>query len=374
MEQAQVRRSWDTSWEAGNSKMSGTVYVSNRENFEICNSIYSVFAHTNPLHGDSFPSVCRMEAEVIAMTIDLMGGGSNGSCSVCGTMTSGGTESILTAIRATRNYMREKKGILRPEMIAATSAHAAIYKAAEYFNIDLICIGVDTSGRMRVSEVLKAITKNTILIYASAPSYPHGTIDPIEELARIALRYSLCLHVDACLVTDWSGGLYISPSQPGSRSGGLIAQTWAALLYNGYNGYQSAAHKILLASKYFREQISNIPGLELLGADVTMVVAWAAKNPKLNIYMINDILSSMGWELSVLHAPPALHLCITSANIGSLPSLIADLRASVADSFEHQNNSSSGMAPIYGLGNALPDRNLVGEMLKEIQDVILHNS
>lgn len=293
---------------------------------------------------------------------------------------------------------------------------------------------MDTSGRMRVSEVLKAITKNTILIYASAPSYPHGTIDPIEELARIALRYSLCLHVDACLggfvlpfarhlksisipnfdfkiegvttisvdthkygcaqkgssvllyhsnklrqyqytsVTDWSGGLYISPSQPGSRSGGLIAQTWAALLYNGYNGYQSAAHKILLASKYFREQISNIPGLELLGADVTMVVAWTAKNPKLNIYMINDILSSMGWELSVLHAPPALHLCITSANIGSLPSLIADLRASVADSFEHQNNSSSGMAPIYGLGNALPDRNLVGEMLKEIQDVILHNS
>lgn len=293
---------------------------------------------------------------------------------------------------------------------------------------------MDTSGRMRVSEVLKAITKNTILIYASAPSYPHGTIDPIEELARIALRYSFCLHVDACLggfvlpfarhlksisipnfdfqiegvttisvdthkygcaqkgssvllyhsnilrqyqytsVTDWSGGLYISPSQPGSRSGGLIAQTWAALLYNGYNGYQSAAHKILLASKYFREQISNIPGLELLGADVTMVVAWAAKNPKLNIYMINDILSSMGWELSVLHAPPALHLCITSANIGSLPSLIADLRASVADSFEHQNNSSSGMAPIYGLGNALPDRNLVGEMLKEIQDILLHNS
>jgi sphinganine-1-phosphate aldolase len=105
-----------------------------------------------------------------------------------------------------------------------------------------------------------------------------------------------------------------------------------------------------------------------------MVVAWTSKNPKLNIYMINDILSSMGWELSVLHAPPALHLCLTSANIGSLPGLIADLRTSVAESFENQNNSSSGMAPIYGLGNALPDRNLVGEMLKEIQDVMLHYS
>lgn len=116
MEQAQVRKSWDTSWEAGNSKMSGTVYMSNHENFEICNSIYSIFAHSNPLHGDSFPSVCRMEAEVIAMTIDLMGGGSNELSSVCGTMTSGGTESILTAIRASRNYMREKKGIFRPEM------------------------------------------------------------------------------------------------------------------------------------------------------------------------------------------------------------------------------------------------------------------
>lgn len=293
---------------------------------------------------------------------------------------------------------------------------------------------MDASGRMSVSEVYKAMTKNTILIYASAPSYPHGTIDPIEELAKIALNWKCCLHVDACLggfvlpfakslkstkipsfdfqvqgvtslsvdthkygcaqkgssivlyhsnslrkyqytsVTEWSGGLYISPSQPGSRSGGLIAQTWAALLFNGYNGYKNAAHKILISAQYFREQIQSIPGLELLGADVTMVVAWTSGHPKLNIYMINDILSNMGWELSVLHAPPALHLCLTSANIGSLESLVTDLRSAVANSLEFQSQSSSGMAPIYGLGNAIPDRNLVGEVLKEIQDIILVNA
>ena len=159
-----------------------------------------------------------MEAEIVSMTAKLLGGGSPDKKNVCGAITSGGTESILTAIRATRDYMQKRKKISFPRnvrsfcfsyrtsfslhryfsRIIAISAHAAVYKAAEYFKIQLIRVGVDKEGRMRVDEVKKKINKNTILIYTSAPSYPHGAIDPIAALSG-ALAYDCCLHVDACL-------------------------------------------------------------------------------------------------------------------------------------------------------------------------------
>ncbi len=303
-----------------------------------------------------------------------------------------------------------------------------MYKAAEYFKMQLIKVGVDKEGRMKVDEVKKKINKNTILIYASAPSYPHGAIDPIAALSEVAITYDCCLHVDACLggfvlpflkaeiptvfdfelagvtsmsvdthkygcaqkgssvvlyssrglrkfqytsVMDWTGGLYISPSQAGSRSGGLISQTWAALVHMGIEGYTNLAREIYAVAVMLRTHINSIPGLQVLGEDVNMVVAWKSNINKINIYIVNDILQSKGWQLSVLQAPPALHFCITAANVSCVPQLIADLRNSVYEVLSLPEGIKGGKAPIYGMAGSVPDRGVVGDLLKDIQDILL---
>jgi sphinganine-1-phosphate aldolase len=436
--EAENRRSKDMQWTTRSSTMSGAVYMADESHFNLLCSIYSTFAHSNPLHADAFPSVARMEAEVVSMTAEVLGGGGGGNPQVCGLMTSGGTESILTAIRATRDYMRATRGISQPEMIVAVSAHAAVYKAAEYFGILLVRVGVDDKFRMDVAAVRRAVNRNTILIYASAPGYPHGAVDPVEDLAILARRRGVCLHVDACLggfvlpfaaagcgedvnippfdfrvagvtsmsvdthkyglaqkgssvvlysssvlrqyqytaVMDWSGGLYISPSQAGSRSGGLIAQTWAALVHVGRRGYEEIAGTVLSGALKLREGISRISGLEVLGCDVTMVVAWGSSDPKLNIYVINDVMVTKGWHLSVLHSPPALHMCLTSANVESISKLLVDLSKAVDEVRNLQRSSKpshidGGKAPIYGLAGGLPDRGLIGDILRDVQDLML---
>jgi len=314
----------------------------------------------------------------------------------------------------------------------ATSAHAAVYKAAEYFNIKLVLIGTDEDGRMSVSELKKRMNKNVILVYASAPGYPHGVVDPITTIADVVKRWQCCLHVDACLggfvlpfvkyagledisyppfdfsvpevtsmsidthkygcaqkgssvllyrtrelrkfqftaVSSWSGGLYISPSQAGSRSGGLIAQTWAAMMYFGRRGYVSAAKNILKAAVSLRQDISAIKPLEIIGKDVTMIVAWRSTSSKVDIYVLNDLLSEMGWHLSVLHSPPAIHICITSVNVESLESLVKDVQVAVERIHAGDYNRKEGKAPIYGMANRMSNTSTVDDLLKDIQDVM----
>ncbi|KAK7374771.1 hypothetical protein VNO80_08210 [Phaseolus coccineus] len=184
-------------------KCSGTVYIGGSESdghFSVINEACSMFAHTNPLHLDVFKSVARFEAEVVAMTAALLGSkeiSSGGQ--ICGNMTSGGTESILLAVKSSRDYMKSKKGIARPEMIIPLSGHSAYDKAAQYFNIKLWRAPVDKNFKADVKAIRRHINKNTILIVGSAPGFPHGIIDPIEELGHLASSFGICFHVDLCL-------------------------------------------------------------------------------------------------------------------------------------------------------------------------------
>ncbi|CAN1838346.1 Sphingosine-1-phosphate lyase [Linum perenne] len=171
----------DVDWRG---KCSGTVYIGGAESeghFAVINEACSMFAHTNPLHLDVFPSVARFEAEVVAMTAALLGSQEKASGGeVCGNMTSGGTESILLAMKTSRDYMKAKKGITKPEMIIPVSAHSAYDKAAQYFNIKLCRVPVDKDFKADVKAIRRHINRNTILIVGSAPGFPHGVIDPIE--------------------------------------------------------------------------------------------------------------------------------------------------------------------------------------------------
>ena len=153
-----------------------------------------LFSSTNALYPGVFPGIRKFESEIVSMVVDMMGGSEcwSGSENACGIFTSGGTESVLMAALAHRDYYRDFFGIDKPEIIACTSAHAAIDKACHYFGIRLIHVEPNPiTMAMDVNTVKREINSNTILIYTSAPSYPHGVIDPIEKLGALALSYNI---------------------------------------------------------------------------------------------------------------------------------------------------------------------------------------
>ncbi|KAF6262831.1 PLP-dependent transferase [Scenedesmus sp. NREL 46B-D3] len=418
----------------GTNSMSGVVYIKDEEHKQLLDNVYCLFSWTNPLHADIFPSVRQMEAEVVAMTAAMLHGGPGSSApDVCGAMTSGGTESILLAVKAARDGMAASRGITRPELVVGPSAHAAYWKAAEYFNMRLVQAPLAQDLRLHGASVARCITRNTVLVVASAPGFPHGVVDDVAGIAAAAARRGVPCHVDGCLggfllpfveqlgydvpifdfrvpgvtsmsvdthkfgmahkgtsvvlyrspelrrhqftsVTDWSGGLYISPTMAGSRSGAVIATAWASLVHLGQDGLLSAADGIMRAVRDFKRQLSlQLPELRVLGQPHASVVAFAAADPgRLNIYCLNDLLAQKGWHLNALQRPAALHFCFTAQHVHVVPGLIADLSAALAALAANPGGlGSEGSAPLYGLAGVSPDRGLIGEFLVAFQDAML---
>ncbi|GLC37254.1 hypothetical protein PLESTB_001143300 [Pleodorina starrii] len=419
------------------STLSGAIYMpADGEHRALLDDVYKMFSLTNPLHADAFPSVRQMEAEVVAITAGLLGGGPHGpNPKVCGAMTSGGTESILSAVKASRDYMAAKKGIRQPEMIIGVSAHAAYWKAAEYFKIKLHVVPVGRDFRLSAATVRRHMNPNTAILVASAPGFPHGLMDDVQGIAHLAARAGICCHVDACLggfclpfvrrlggrvppfdfavkgvtsmsvdthkfgqahkgtsvvlyccpelrahqytrITDWTGGLYISPGLAGSRPGALIATAWASLVHLGEDGLLAATRRIMAARDRLVAGIGLIPQLQVIGEPEMGVVAFRSTDPRVvNIYVLNDWMHARGWHLNALQAPPALHFCFTAMNAGAAPALVAALRQGVeeqlADPAAAVAAARRGSAPMYGMANATPDRGMVGEFLEAYQDAML---
>jgi len=424
-----LRAHEDSRWKEG--YVSGAVYHGDPEHIEFLNRVYALNSQSNPLHSDLWPSTTRFEAEVVAMTAHMLGAGSvSGSDpeqAVCGTVSSGGTESILLAMKAYRDRAREKKGIRSPEMVAPVTAHAAFDKAARYFNIRMIRIPVGPDFRADVAEAAKAISRRTVAVVGSAPSFPHGMIDPIGELSELARRKGVGFHTDACLggfllpwaeklgvpvppfdfrlpgvtsisadthkygyaakgtsvvlyrglelrhyqyytTSEWPGGLYFSPTFAGSRPGALSAACWAALVSIGENGYLEAARGILETASRIKAGIRSTPGLRVLG-DPLWVIAFASD--EVDIYRVMDFMTSRKWSLNGLHKPSCVHLCVTLRHTqpGVAERFLEDLRAAVAH-VRQSPGEKGGMAPVYGMAATLPMRGLVGDMLKRYLDVL----
>ncbi|XP_047159363.1 sphingosine-1-phosphate lyase isoform X1 [Vigna umbellata] len=410
-------------------KCSGTVYIGGSESdghFSVINEACSMFAHTNPLHLDVFKSVARFEAEVVAMTAALLGSKENSSVGqICGNMTSGGTESILLSVKTSRDYMKSKKGITRPEMIIPLSGHSAYDKAAQYFNIKLWRVPVDKNFQADVKSIRRHINKNTILIVGSAPGFPHGIIDPIEELGRLASSFGICFHVDLCLggfvlpfarelgypippfdfsvkgvssisvdvhkyglapkgtsivlyrnheirkhqfvaVTEWSGGLYVSPTTAGSRPGSLIAGAWAAMISLGKEGYLKNTKAIMEGSIRIQKGIEEIAELFIVGNPDMTIVAFGSD--VLDIFEVNDVMSSKGWHLNALQRPNSIHICVTLQHVPIVEDFLNDLKESVKTVKANPGPISGGLAPIYGAAGKMPDRGMVQELLVDYMD------
>ncbi|XP_060214231.1 sphingosine-1-phosphate lyase isoform X2 [Lycium barbarum] len=409
--------------------MSSINYIGGNENeghFSLINEACSMFAHTNPLHLSVFPSVVRFEAEVVAMTAAILGSKEKASGGqICGNMTSGGTESILLAVKSSRDYMQAKKGITKPEMIIPVSAHSAYDKAAQYFKIKLWRVPVDKEFRADVKAIKQHINKNTIMIVGSAPGFPHGIIDPIEELGDLASSYGICFHVDLCLggfvlpfarklgypvppfdftvqgvtsisvdvhkyglapkgtsvvlyrnreirkhqfvaVSEWTGGLYVSPTIAGSRPGGLLAGAWAAMISLGFEGYLENTKEIMEASKRIQKGIQDIPELFVIGRPDMSIIAFGSD--VVDIFEVNDVLSSKGWHLNALQRPNSVHICVTLQHVPVVQIFLKDLIDSVQTVKQNPGPVNGGFAPIYGAAGKMPDRGMVQDLLVEFMD------
>ena len=409
--------------------VSGAVYNNDPAHLEFLNEVYGLTATCNPIHSDIWPSLNKYESEIVSMTAHMLGAAQTPT--VCGTLSSGGTESILLAMKTYRDIALETRGIKHPEMVLPVTAHAAFDKAAQYFNIKAIRTPVQThgkdAGKADVSAIKAAIGRNTVVVVGSAPSFPFGVIDPIEELSELARARGIGFHTDACLggfvlpwaeklgykippfdfrlpgvtsistdphkygyaskgvsvilyrnealrrhqyytITDWPGGLYFSPTFAGSRPGGLIAACWAAMVTMGEQGYLDATRRILETCTTLRNGIAAMPELRLLGDSVFVV---AFDSTSLDIYRVLDGMGKRHWSLNGLHKPPALHLAVTLAHTqeGIAERFLQDLRDAVAE-VKSTPQEKGGMAPVYGMANTLPFKGLIGDLLKQYLDVM----
>jgi len=293
----------DPTWETG--QCSGTMYCGDHDHYDFLNEAFSHFSYVNSLQRDMCPSNTKFEAEIIAMTLDLLGANNVKDTTPAGLITSGGSGSIAHAVLAYREH-HPTSG--RPNMIKPETAHPAFAKAGHLFGVEMKIAPVDPTTTQVDLEWVKAnIDGNTVGLIGSACNYGYGTIDPIGELGALALENNIGLHVDGCLggfilpfgrelgydiapfdfsvpgvtsmsadthkygyalkgtsvlcfadtalrndqyfyLTDWSGGKYCSPGMDGSRSGGLLAATWAAMVHLGRSGYRRYAEQIFATS------------------------------------------------------------------------------------------------------------------------------
>lgn len=420
LDQMKQMRSDDAKWKEG--RTFSLVYHAGDEISGLLKDAYTMFMSENGLSPLAFPSLQRFEMEVVGMAKDLFHGGPE----TTGTMTSGGSESILMAVKTARDRFRAEKGIERPEMVLPISVHPAFQKAAHYFDVKPVHARVGPDFRADVSHMRELINENTILFVGSAPSYPQGVVDPIEEIAALAQEKGLSCHVDACLggfmlpfakklgravpkfdfevegvtslsadlhkygfaakgasvilhrskelrrhqfftYSDWPGGLYISPSMTGTRPGGAIAAAWAILNFLGEDGYLKLASRILATTDKLKDGVSKIDGLRVLGDPAMTVFAFSSE--VMDVYALGDAMEARGWKLDRQMKPAALHLMVTPAHEPIADAFLADLSACAA-SLKKGEPAPDGSAALYGMIGTIPEAATREGFLLEMMDGI----
>jgi glutamate/tyrosine decarboxylase-like PLP-dependent enzyme len=406
-------------WSEG--RASGAVYHGDAEHIGMLNEVYALHSQSNPLHIDLWPSGMKFESEIVAMTASMLGANQTED-EIVGTVTSGGTESIIMAMKAYRDHT----GIKHPEMVIPESAHVAFDKAADYFGYRQVRVPVGPDFRADVAAMAHAVGRKTAVVVGSSPGFPHGVIDPIAELSDMARERGVGFHTDACLggfllpwaerlghevppfdfrlpgvtsmsadthkygysakgtsvvlyrgrqlrhsqyfvATDWPGGLYYSPTMAGSRPGALLATAWAAMLAMGEQGYLDATEAILAAGATIRSGIDDIPELHVLG-DPLWVIAFASD--AVNIYEVMAQMAQRGWSLNGLHRPPAVHIALTLRHTepGVATAFLSDLAEAVAEAKRSGSEPQTGSAPMYGMAATFPARGAITELLRRYID------
>ncbi|MCU0599679.1 MAG: aspartate aminotransferase family protein [Desulfobacterales bacterium] len=416
-------------WNTG--RVSGTFYHAGDEHRAFLNKVFSFFSHVNTIQFDLCPSMAKFESEIISMTANLLHGDASKAQhpedQVCGTVTSGGSESIAMALKVYRDKARAEKGIIAPEIIMPKTAHPAFSKAGQYFGIKIIEVPVDPPDfRVDPCRVEEQINANTVAVVGSAGNYPYGLIDPLEALSEIAIKRGIWFHVDGCLggfilpwierlgfevppfdfrlpgltsmsadthkfgyalkgtsvvlyrnkdfrryqyfsFPDWPGGIYASPTAAGSRSGGLSAAAWAAMVYLGEEGYLKAAAAIMQVAEGIRKGVESIPELKLIG-NPTFIISF--RSDEVDVYHVNDFMKIKGWRFNCLQLPPALHFCVTLPQTlmpGLAGEFVEDLNAGVQYAKNNAGKPAQSSA-LYGLAGSAEGNQAVNDLLCGVFD------
>ena len=179
-------------------------------------------------------------------------------------------------------------------------------------------------------------------------------------------------HSQYMVEPNWPGGIYISPTVAGSRSGALIAATWSALMYHGLNGYIKKTSEILENVKFVTEQIKKIPEIKLMAEPDTTVISFASD--QFNIYKLAQLLSNKNWNLNALQFPAAVHLCITGIHTKKVcEQFIIDIKDSIKDIKEGKADDVSGVFGIYGSSQNISDRSIIKDIGYEYLDAYYLN-
>ena len=381
------KRARDARWQDG--RTFGMVYDGGPEAHEVAEAVALMFLHDNALNTNAFPSLAQIQSEVVGAVAGLTSGPDTAS----GFMTSGGTESILMAVKAARERGRAERDITAPEMVVAESAHAAFHKAGHYFGVKVNKVAVRPDFRADVDAMAAAVNANTVLVVGSAPQYPQGVVDPIPELAAIASEAGANFHTDACMggfvlpfmemlgydvplwdfrvdgVTsisadihklgyapkgasvivhrtkelrryqtfvfdDWLGGFYASPSMQGTRPALPMATAWAVMHHLGIDGYKALTRTTIETTRRLIDGVRAIEGLTVVGEPEAHVVATAAApgwEDRVDVFAVGDALQQRGWFLDRQTPPDSLHATVSAGNAPVLDDYLRDLATCVAE-------------------------------------------
>ncbi|MBO2451844.1 aspartate aminotransferase family protein [Actinomadura barringtoniae] len=337
----------------------------------------------NCLDPTAFPSIVALERQLVDAVAERLGGGTSS-----GIFTSGGTESIMLAVKAAR----DARAVDRPQVVAPSTAHPAFAKAVHYLGMELVSVAVDpVTFRVSPEAITAALTPNTVLVVVSAPSYAHGVIDPVAEVAAIAAEAGVPCHVDACVggwvlpwlrengrdvppfdlsvdgvtsiscdlhkygyapkgasvvlfadeamrrrayfaAAGWPGYPVINTTVQSSRSGGPLGAAWATFQALGADGYRSLAAEAMRSAERLIAGVAEIPGLRVLGSPEAPLVAVTSDDPELSVFALADEARSRGWffqvQLSHGHSPPNLHFTLTGVSAGRVEAMLATLNES----------------------------------------------
>ncbi|MCW2848256.1 MAG: Pyridoxal-dependent decarboxylase [Marmoricola sp.] len=346
----------------------------------------AAYAGSNGLDPTAFPSLLMMENDLVGFAVRLL----DGPASAVGTVTSGGTESVLLAVQGARD---SRPDIERPRMVLPVTAHAAFHKAAHYFGVEAVMVDVDEEFRARPSAMAAAIDDRTVLVVASAPSYAHGVVDPVTEIAAAAAARGVRCHVDACIggwvlpyaarlgrpVTPWTfavdgvtsisvdlhkyayapkgtsillhrtpelrrpqffasaawpGYTMLNPTMQSTKSGGPLAGAWAVVSTIGDAGYLALTEKVLAGVDRLVSGISSLPALRVVVRPESTLVAFTTDDT-CDVFTITDAMTRAGWyvqpQLSFEGHAPTIHLSLSAATADQTDEFLAALSGAVSE-------------------------------------------
>lgn len=380
----------DVKWRDGRA----AVYVFNAgEDIErIQKEAYARFAAENGLGPAAFPSLAQMERDVVGFGLALL----NAPTGAAGNMTSGGTDSILMAVKAARNHARAGGRTGKLNIVLPRTAHPAFDKACAVMEIEVRRVDV-RDGLADPVAMEAACDDATMMIVGSAPCFPFGLIDPIEALGALAMKHGLWLHVDACVggyfapfarmngapvppfdfavagvssmsadlhkygycakgastvffraealrahmifdVSDWPAGRMVTPTLAGTRPGGAIAAAWAVMRYLGVEGYR-ARHGLVQETRARIEAGVRAQGYAVIGKPLLGIVAFTRDD--VDCFAVLKGMFERGWVTGSISAPKGLHLMLSPVHADVADIYLDDLAAATADA----RNGKTGAAP-----------------------------